>query len=655
MDKITLYEWFERNLSLKISCLNGDFFILAILKTFINQKKKNMRRLFTTVLAACAVAFAAQAGGKKGTKTAYPIPNHVGLYEEGVLKAPEPIVGSLVQSGGSWGDTIGATSYDLQTNATMQSRLSVDANGNKTAVWTGDVPGAGGGPLRNIGYNYYDATAGAWQGSSLGIRSGRCGWPSVARNDGAEYLFSHTPQYGNFRATPGSGAWSEDTATAFMGTTFSNSTSDGNNIHHVIANTVGGVGAFTYSRSTDGGTTWDIQADSMPALLGDLIPGNTFSLAEGFAIAANNGVVAIVSGGFQNPTNLFKSTDNGTTWTKTTIASIDTNLSQFDGTYNVDYTMGCSYAVTIDGNGDVHMAANGSSVGSTPGTQDAAVYYPFGNVGLYYWNESMGTVNMNDSVARAGARLLSYVDEDGDGIDGTPYTLDSVGSYYVHNSLGFPGITFDAASGAVVVTWNAVREDLLGLGVTTPGSEGKVAISSDVYGIASFDGGMTWEAPRNIAEDLAGAIGTSWTEEDVFLYAYPWTVNGDVHITWQSDDHVDRQFDSTIPGITLSSMVSYSFPPSALGLAENVEANVDLGVYPNPAQDMLHVDLSLKTDANYSIQMTNMLGQVVLEQSADLVQGNNTVDLDVNSLTPGVYVVAVKSGQSAVTTKVIVE
>ena len=224
----------------------------------------------------------------------------------------------------------------------------------------------------------------------------------------------------------------------------------------------------------------------------------------------------------------------------------------------------------------------------------------------------------------------------------------------MHNSLGFPGVTTDD-QGGVFLSFCAVREDLLGLGVTTAGSEGKVGIAADIYSIGSFDGGITWEAPRNIAEDIDGSIGFSWTEEDQFLYVYPWVINGEIHMTWQSDDYIDRQFDSTIPGIIEATMVSYSFNPILLGLAENVESNVKLGVYPNPANDRLYIDLDLRTDAKYQIAMTNMLGQIVLEYNVDLSAGANKVDLDVKTLSPGIYIVSVQSSQSAVSTKVIIE
>ena len=55
----------------------------------------------------------------------------------------------------AFGVEIGQTSYDFQGNGTMSRRLTVDPNGNIMAVWTDDQPGAGGGPLRKIGFNYF--------------------------------------------------------------------------------------------------------------------------------------------------------------------------------------------------------------------------------------------------------------------------------------------------------------------------------------------------------------------------------------------------------------------------------------------------------------------------------------------------------------------
>jgi FtsP/CotA-like multicopper oxidase with cupredoxin domain len=75
----------------------------------------------------------------------------------------------------------------------------------------------------------------------------------------------------------------------------------------------------------------------------------------------------------------------------------------------------------------------------------------------------------------------------------------------------------------------------------------------------------------------------------------------------------------------------------------------NLRIYPNPASDKLFISTEL---AQYSIKITNLMGQVVAEESA---QGNHTVS--VSHLSKGVYVISITDSttQTIYYQKVIVE
>ena len=99
----------------------------------------------------------------------------------------------------SYGDTVGYTWYDLQTNAGVSRRIHVDDNGNIQVVWTKGLdtitdPTLA---LRGVGYNYYDATNNVWiPGDSLdspyGIADIRMGWPTIAPVKASnEVIFAH--------------------------------------------------------------------------------------------------------------------------------------------------------------------------------------------------------------------------------------------------------------------------------------------------------------------------------------------------------------------------------------------------------------------------------------------------------------------------------
>ena len=112
----------------------------------------------------------------------------------------------------SYGDTVGYTWYDYQTNGGMQQRIVQDAAGNIQVVWTKavDTIRDPGNALRGIGYNYYDAGAQTWNpgdsnNTAYGLAEKRVGWPSIAPISGnAEAIFAHTDRlYKNTAKAPG--------------------------------------------------------------------------------------------------------------------------------------------------------------------------------------------------------------------------------------------------------------------------------------------------------------------------------------------------------------------------------------------------------------------------------------------------------------------
>jgi hypothetical protein len=79
-------------------------------------------------------------------------------------------------------------------------------------------------------------------------------------------------------------------------------------------------------------------------------------------------------------------------------------------------------------------------------------------------------------------------------------------------------------------------------------------------------------------------------------------------------------------------------------------------IYPNPTTGISNIDLTLVKNANVSIQVVNMLGQVV--SSEDLgykTAGMHKLGVNASNLTGGIYFVTVKAGNSTCTSKMIVQ
>ena len=94
------------------------------------------------------------------------------------------------------------------------------------------------------------------------------------------------------------------------------------------------------------------------------------------------------------------------------------------------------------------------------------------------------------------------------------------------------------------------------------------------------------------------------------------------------------------------------FHKSGVGVAENV---VELGhAYPNPASSMVHFNYGLSFGDNVSVSVHNLLGQEVLSQKLNSLQGVATIS--VADLNEGIYFCnLVVNGQALKTEKFVVK
>ncbi len=78
-------------------------------------------------------------------------------------------------------------------------------------------------------------------------------------------------------------------------------------------------------------------------------------------------------------------------------------------------------------------------------------------------------------------------------------------------------------------------------------------------------------------------------------------------------------------------------------------------VYPNPASDKATVKFSTESSAQYHLNMTDVLGQRVLSTEGTAVEGINMIDLDLNNVAKGVYLLNIMSGDNAQQIRVVVQ
>jgi len=72
-------------------------------------------------------------------------------------------------------------------------------------------------------------------------------------------------------------------------------------------------------------------------------------------------------------------------------------------------------------------------------------------------------------------------------------------------------------------------------------------------------------------------------------------------------------------------------------------------IYPNPAKEVLHIDLA--SDISARIKILNIHGQVMLEKQLD----SKNVSINISSLPAGLYFVQVDAAHQKLTRKIVKE
>jgi hypothetical protein len=96
------------------------------------------------------------------------------------------------------------------------------------------------------------------------------------------------------------------------------------------------------------------------------------------------------------------------------------------------------------------------------------------------------------------------------------------------------------------------------------------------------------------------------------------------------------------------------FTYSSLVKADCKTEQQTLSVYPVPAKNILHIQLSSTKNDRATVQFMDMLGKVQKQQTIILQKGNNAIPLNIQSLIAGTYLLKISNEDFTKTQKVVV-
>lgn len=99
----------------------------------------------------------------------------------------------------------------------------------------------------------------------------------------------------------------------------------------------------------------------------------------------------------------------------------------------------------------------------------------------------------------------------------------------------------------------------------------------------------------------------------------------------------------------------YRFDQNLTDGISNNSAFSTISLYPNPAQSELNIDLVSKNSTNAQIEIIDLAGRTISYQNKTIINGQNTIRLDVSSLNTGLYVIKITSSEGVFMQKFMVK
>ena len=558
------------------------------------------------------------------------------------------------------GAELGFTTYDLQSNSSMPSRI-VNHEGNILTTWTyGNSEPAAGVPERGTAFRMRN-TAGEWSPEPMErIEPVRTGWPSTNVTTGGTVTnLAHSVDYDLVFSTRSldDPTWSTNfiptnTPSGALWPRSASGGADGNSVHAIAVTTpvtFGGVeyegldGHLLYWRSQDEGATWDVQDFIIPGCDSSRYSRLT---NDAYSISAFGNTVAVAVFTDWNDLNVFISKDNGDTWSRRIVNDFPLKKYVIDEGYTYDqltedpnapdslaiFSNDGTGHVFVDGSEQVHLVFSAMYYMDADLVDGTFQFFPFTD-GLYYWNELM-----DDNMA-----VLAGQAEDMDGDDSLSIS-EASGYFEALSSQGSLGMDDD---GNLYLSYCSVNELYLNEAGQAP---------MNVFLTTSSDLGATWSERRNLSLECEETKDFAEAGFEFYYAKMASKVDDRIHIIVQSDFEPGTAVqDTELPVEPSPNFMFYIGAPVDPTNNDDLEEINSLNVFPNPAQDVLNVEMDVVDAEQATITLSNTLGQVVYSSNILNVSNVKFQSIDTQAFDSGTYFLQIATDKEQLTQTVILQ
>ena len=86
-------------------------------------------------------------------------------------------------------------------------------------------------------------------------------------------------------------------------------------------------------------------------------------------------------------------------------------------------------------------------------------------------------------------------------------------------------------------------------------------------------------------------------------------------------------------------------------IPEEEQARIHLAIYPNPADEIIHIVLNANTHEDMTIRLYDMTGRQILARKLN----THSLDMDVSKLAPGIYSLGIECEGNRIIRKLIIQ
>jgi len=421
-------------------------------------------------------------------------------------------------------------------------------------------------------------------------------------------------------------------------------------IVHLLANSVneyeGQVSATVYSRSVDGGVTWETENELLEGMDSDSY--NEIAADEYVWAEPNGGAVAFLVASAWHDLFMMKSEDEGETWEKTVIWEHPYPFFEWEVTItDTFFCVDNSASIALDSEGGAHVVFGINRVlHAEPGTS----YFLFPYVdGIGYWNEDMEPFS-NDLNALAppglgyeGSEMIedeNYIGwtQDYDG-DGEITFVDDIMYYREMGLSTMPTIAIDNEEDLVYVAWASTTETFDNIDYNF----------KKIWSRAKWPDG-SWGIFDHLTEDIIHIF-----DETIYPVLAPVGYVNEFDLIMNADGSPGTALDEDHDYIE-NRVIHMKVVPPMIGVDESSKQFYPqiLSAYPNPVKKKVWLEVDLPEKADVAFLVRDMAGRTIKTiEAGTLNSGKSIMELNLDSGSSGFLLVTMKAGEHKSTVRIL--